>query len=83
MSSPGPPGETTVSPVESLCLGSSANQAVLTRISSADGLVDVAFSLEDRDSVVDHVVIGVKRKRGRKVDLIKFVVQGGLPSKRS
>jgi len=56
---------------------------VRTRISSADGLVDVAFSLEDRDSVVDHVVIGVKRKRGRKVDLIKFVVQGGLPSKRS
>ncbi len=57
-------------------------RVVRTRISSADGSVDVAFSLEDRDSVVDHVVIGVKRKRGRKIDLIKFLVQGGLPSKR-
>ena len=58
-------------------------RVVRTRISSADGSVDVALSLEDRDSVVDHIVIGVKRKRGRKTDVLKFIVQGGLPGKKS
>ena len=57
-------------------------RSVRTRISSADGSVDVAISLEDRDQVVDHIIIGVKQKRGRKTELLKFAVHGGLPRRR-
>ena len=54
-------------------------RSVHTRITSADGTVDVAFSLEDRDAVVDHVVVGIRRKQGRSTEVLKFVVHGGLP----
>jgi len=57
-------------------------RSIRTRITSADGKVDVEIALEDRDLVVDHVVVGIKRKRGRKTELVKFVVQGGLPRPR-
>lgn len=57
-------------------------KSIRTRISSLDGSVDVQISLEDRDSVVDHVIVGVKRKRGRKTETIRFVIQGGLPAPR-
>jgi hypothetical protein len=57
-------------------------RAVTTRITSADGKIDVAVSIEDRDMVVDHIVLGIKRKRGRELELIKFVIQGGLPRPR-
>lgn len=57
-------------------------RAVRTRITAADGSVDVAISLEDRHAVVDHIVVGIKQKRGRKTEVLKFVVQGGLPRRR-
>jgi len=55
---------------------------VRTRITAADGSVDVAVSIEDRDQVVDHVIIGIRRKRGRKTELLRFSVHGGLPKRR-
>lgn len=58
-------------------------RTVRTRISSADGSIDVELALEDRHDVVDHFIVGIKHKRGRKTELIKLVVQGGLPSPRS
>ncbi len=57
-------------------------RAVRTRITSADGSVDVVISLEDRDAVVDHIIVGIKQKRGRKTEVLKFVVHGGLPRRR-
>ena len=57
----------------------SPGRSIRTRITSMDGEVDVAVSLEDRDMVVDHVVVAVRRKRGRKTELVKFFIQGGLP----
>ncbi|MCG8469907.1 MAG: hypothetical protein MJB57_17150 [Gemmatimonadetes bacterium] len=56
-------------------------RAVRTRITSADGSVDVSVALEDRDAIVDHIVIGIKNKRGRRTEILKFVVHGGLPPK--
>jgi len=58
-------------------------RSVRTRITAADGSVDVAVSIEDRDQVVDHVIIGIRRKRGRKTELLRFAVHGGLPQRRS
>jgi hypothetical protein len=60
----------------------SPGKSIRTRISSLDGSVDVQISLEDRDGVVDHVIVGMKRKRGRKFESIRFVIQGGLPKPR-
>ncbi|WP_420633873.1 hypothetical protein [Candidatus Palauibacter sp.] len=57
-------------------------RSVRTRITAADGSVDIAVSLEDRDHVVDHIIIGVRRKRGRKTEVLKFAVHGGLPRRR-
>ena len=57
-------------------------RSVRTRITAADGSVDVAVSIEDRDQVVDHVIIGVRRERGLETELLRFVVQGGLPKRR-
>ena len=52
---------------------------IRTRITSADGKIDVEIALEDRNLVVDHVVLAIRRKRGRKIELVKFLIQGGLP----
>jgi hypothetical protein len=54
-------------------------RSIRTRITSADGKIDVAIALEDRDLVVDHVIVGIRRKKGRKTELVKFMIQGGLP----
>lgn len=57
-------------------------RSVRTRITSADGSVDIAVALEDRDHIVDHIVVGIKQKRGRKTEILKFHVHGGLPPAR-
>ena len=57
-------------------------RAIRTRITSADGSVDFAVSLEDRDQVVDHIIIAVRRRRGRTMELLKFAVHGALPARR-
>ena len=58
-------------------------RSVRTRITSGDGKIDFEIALEDRDLVVDHIVLGIRQKRGRKTELVKFVVQGGLPRPRT
>lgn len=58
---------------------SEPGRSVRTRITSADGSVDVSLSLEDRSDDVDHIVVGIRRTRGRRSELIKLVIQGGLP----
>ncbi len=58
---------------------SEPGRSVRTRIASVDGSVDVGISLEDGHDVVDHIVVGIKQTRGRKTEVIKLVIQGGLP----
>lgn len=58
---------------------SEPGRSVRTRITSADGSVDVSLSLEDRNEQVEHIVVGIRRSRGRKSELVKLVIQGGLP----
>ena len=60
----------------------SPGKVVRTRIQAADGSVDLQLSIEDRDAAVDHFVVGMRRKRGRRTELIKFLVQGGMPPSR-
>lgn len=57
-------------------------RSIRTRITSADGEVDFEVALEDRDLIVDHVVVALRKKHGRKTELVKFVLQGGLPRPR-
>ncbi|MDH3732876.1 MAG: hypothetical protein OEU54_05045 [Gemmatimonadota bacterium] len=61
---------------------SDPGRSIRTRITSLDGEIDVEVSLEDRDLVVDHVVLAIRRRHGRKTELVKFVLQGGLPRTR-
>lgn len=58
-------------------------RAIRTRITAADGSVDVTVTIEDRDQVVDHIIIAVRQKRGRVSELLKFLLQGALPRRRS
>jgi len=58
---------------------SEPGRSVRTRITSADGSVDVSLSLEDPNAHVEHIVVGIRRTRGRKSELVKLVIQGGLP----
>jgi hypothetical protein len=60
----------------------SPGKSIRTRITAVDGSVDVQVSLEDRDAAVDHVIVGVKQRRGRKTELVRFLIQGGLPQAR-
>ncbi len=61
---------------------SEPGKEIRTRITAADGSVDVTVSLDDREGAVDHVVLGMRRRRGRKTELVKFTIQGGLPAGR-
>ena len=58
-------------------------RSIRTRITSADGSVDVELALEDREALVDHIVLGVKKKRGRATELLKFAIYGALPRPKS
>jgi len=61
---------------------SNPGRSIRTRITSADGKIDLELALEDRDMIVDHLVVAFRQKRGRKTELVKFVIQGGLPQPR-
>lgn len=52
---------------------------IRTRISAADGSVDFQVSLEDWEADLDQVVVGVWKKRGRRRERVKFIIQGGMP----
>lgn len=54
-------------------------KVIRTRIAAADGSVDVQFSLEDRGSTVEEVVLVTRKGSGRPPEEVRFVVQGGLP----
>ena len=53
-------------------------KVVRTRISAADGTVDLQVALEDRDGLVERVVVHLRRKRGKSEELVKFNIDGTL-----
>ncbi|MFQ5679229.1 MAG: hypothetical protein ACE5HP_07190 [Gemmatimonadota bacterium] len=52
---------------------------VRTRIEAVDGSAGFQISLEDGQDLVDRVVVEVKKSRGKVIERIRFVLQGGLP----
>lgn len=53
-------------------------KVVRTRIGAADGSVDLQVALEDREGVVERVVVHMRRRRGRRAELVKFDIDGSL-----
>lgn len=56
-------------------------KTVRTRISAADGSVDFQVALEDRDYVVERIVVHLRRKRGNRSELVKFNIHANMQSK--
>lgn len=52
---------------------------VRTRVRAADGSAAFQVSLEDRDDLVQRIVVEVEKPRGKRAELIKFTLEGGLP----
>ena len=53
-------------------------KVVRTRIAAADGSVEFQIALEDRDRIVDRIEVHLRKRPGRKSELIKFNIDGGL-----
>lgn len=54
-------------------------KVIRTRIVAADGSTGFQMSLDDRKCTVDRIVVEIARVRGKRTELIKFVLKGGLP----
>lgn len=53
-------------------------KVVRTRIAAADGSVDFQIALEDRDRAVDRIEVHLRKRPGRKAEVIRFNIDGGL-----
>jgi hypothetical protein len=47
-----------------------------------DGSADFRVSVEDPEGVVDSVIVVTRRKRGRKKEVVKYVLESRLPPPR-
>jgi hypothetical protein len=56
---------------------------VRTGVSSVDGSVDFRISVEDPNGIVESVVVVTRRKRGRKREIVKYLLESRLPPPRS
>lgn len=54
-------------------------RVVRTQVRAADGSAAFQVSLEDRRALVERVTVEVSMPRGKRAELVKFVVEGGLP----
>ena len=55
---------------------------VRTGVSAVDGSAGFRVSVEDPDGVVESVVVVTRRKRGRKSEVVKYVLEARLPPPR-
>ena len=55
---------------------------VRTGVSAVDGSADFRVSVEDPDGVVESVVVVTRRKRGRRNEVVKYVLEARLPPPR-
>lgn len=60
----------------------SPGRVVRTGISAVDGSADFRVSVEDPEGVVDSVIVVTRRKRGRKKEVVKYVLESRLPPPR-
>ncbi|MBT8462285.1 MAG: hypothetical protein KJO44_07140 [Gemmatimonadetes bacterium] len=61
----------------------SPGKTVRTGVSAVDGSADIRISVEDPDGVVESVVVVTRKKRGRKSEVVKYVLESRLPPPRS
>lgn len=57
-------------------------RVVRTGVSAVDGSADFRISVEDPERVVESVVVVTRRKRGRKNEVVKYVLESRLPPPR-
>jgi hypothetical protein len=60
----------------------SPGRAVRTAVSSVDGTTDFRISVEDPEGIVESVVVVTRKKRGRKKEVVKYVLESKLPPPR-
>ena len=60
----------------------SPGKTVRTGVSAVDGSADIRISVEDPDGIVESVVVVTRRKRGRKNEVIKYLLESRLPPPR-
>jgi hypothetical protein len=61
----------------------SPGRVVRTGVSSVDGSVDFRISVEDPNGIVESVIVVTRRKRGRKREIVKYLLESRLPPPRS
>lgn len=61
----------------------SPGKVVRTGVSAVDGSADFRVSVEDPDGVVQSVIVVTKRKRGRKNEVVKYILESRLPPPRA
>lgn len=55
---------------------------VRTGVSAVDGSADFRISVEDPEGVVESVIVVTRRKRGRRREVVKYVLEARLPPPR-
>ena len=58
-------------------------RVVRTGISAVDGSMDFRVAVEDPDGVIESVIVVTRRKRGRKKEIVKYVLESRLPPPRT
>ena len=58
-------------------------KVVRTGVSAVDGSAGFRVSVEDPDGVVQSVIVVTKRKRGRKNEVVKYILESRLPPPRA
>lgn len=54
-------------------------RVVRTQVRAADGSAAFQVSLEDREDLVQRIVVEIEKPRGKRKEPIRFVLEGGLP----
>jgi hypothetical protein len=60
----------------------SPGRLVRTGVSAVDGSADFRVSVEDPDGVVESVVVVTRRKRGRRNEVVKYMLEARMPPPR-
>lgn len=60
----------------------SPGRVVRTGVAAVDGSTGFRISVEDPDGVIESVVVITRRKRGRRTEVVKHVLESRLPPPR-
>jgi hypothetical protein len=59
-----------------------AGRVVRTGISAVDGSAGFRVAVEDPEGIIDQVIVVTRRKRGRRREHVKFVLEARMPPPR-